>query len=251
MAHYQQNKFIDVVRNAFPDFFKNKRVLEIGSWDVNGNIRNKFINCNYIGVDVSEGKGVDIVCEGQNVDFPTNYFDVVISCECFEHNRYWLETFTNMIRMLKPGGLCLITCATIGRGEHGTKRRAMDNSLTTRIYSEDYYINLDKSDFTKRMTLSNHFGEHRFFQNIFFLDLYFIGIKKGSSYPMDLGSLFLKISENVKKNTTENDPTMRKIISKRIKFIQKYIFAKLLGEKRYHNLRCLLEDYSRKLRRGI
>ena len=81
-----------------------------------------FSNCEYIGVDIAEGPGVDVVCKGQNLQYESAAFDVVVSCECFEHNPFWKETFTNMVRMLKPGGICLITCATLGRKEHGTKR---------------------------------------------------------------------------------------------------------------------------------
>jgi 2-polyprenyl-3-methyl-5-hydroxy-6-metoxy-1,4-benzoquinol methylase len=49
-------------------------------------------------------------------------FDVVISCEVMEHNPFWVATLTNMIRLLKPGGLLVMSCATIGRKEHGTAR---------------------------------------------------------------------------------------------------------------------------------
>lgn len=34
-------------------------------------------------------------------------YDITISCNCFEHNPYWRETFLNMHRMTKEGGLCL------------------------------------------------------------------------------------------------------------------------------------------------
>jgi SAM-dependent methyltransferase len=248
MAHYQQNKFIDIVRDSFPNFFQDKRILEIGSWDVCGNIRNKFVNCDYIGVDVNEGRGVDIVREGQNLDFPSNHFDVVISCECFEHNRYWLETFINMVRMLKPEGLCVFTCATIGRGEHGTKRRGDGASLTVGFYSEDYYVNLAKSDFLKRIDLSNHFIEYKFFTNIFFKDLYFVGIKKGSSTSNDFEILFRNISKKAQGITTENGTTLKKKISKRIVFSLRYFWARLIGEKKYHTLIHLWETFSYKLR---
>ncbi|MHB8482356.1 MAG: methyltransferase domain-containing protein [Nitrospiria bacterium] len=248
MAHYQQNKFIDIVRDYFPKYFQNKRVLEVGSWDVNGNVRNKFISCEYIGVDITKGQGVDIVCEGQNLDFPANHFDVVISCESFEHNRYWLETFMNMVRMLKPSGLCVFTCATIGRGEHGTRRRGAGASLSVGFYSEDYYVNLNKNDFLKRINLSNHFMVYKFFTNIYMRDLYFVGIKKSSSESSDLKKLFSDISRNVQGITFENGSSLRKMILKRIKFNLIYVWAKLLGEKKYHNLRHVMENFSHKVR---
>ncbi len=52
----------------------------------------------------TEGPGVDVVSSGHALDFPDETFDVTLSCECFEHNPYWLETFRNMHRMTKAGG---------------------------------------------------------------------------------------------------------------------------------------------------
>ena len=46
----------------YPEFFQNKSVPEVGSWDTNGSIRRFFSNCEYIGVDIAEGPGVDVVC---------------------------------------------------------------------------------------------------------------------------------------------------------------------------------------------
>ena len=59
MAHYQQLKFIEEVSQEYPEFFQNKSVLEIGSWGTNGSIRRFFSNCEYIGVDIAEGPGVN------------------------------------------------------------------------------------------------------------------------------------------------------------------------------------------------
>ena len=84
-----------------------------------------FSNCEYIGVDIAEGPGVDVVCKGQNLQYESAAFDVVVSCECFEHNPFWKETFTNMLRMLKPVEICLITCATLGRKEHVQKEQTL------------------------------------------------------------------------------------------------------------------------------
>jgi 2-polyprenyl-3-methyl-5-hydroxy-6-metoxy-1,4-benzoquinol methylase len=36
------------------------------------------------------------------LDFASNSFDTVASCECFEHNPEWAKTFENMHRMCKP-----------------------------------------------------------------------------------------------------------------------------------------------------
>ena len=68
MSHHQQLSFINFVKNKFPDYFDNKKVLEVGSLNINGSVRQFFTNCDYIGLDVGEGKDVDIVCQGQEYD---------------------------------------------------------------------------------------------------------------------------------------------------------------------------------------
>ncbi len=147
MAHSTQQDFISYVRGKFPDFFKNKKVLEVGSLDINGSMRSFFSECEYIGIDVGEGNGVDVVCQGQEYDAPDQSFDVCASGECFEHNPYWAETFSNMVRMCKSGGLVFFTCATTGRKEHGTTKSDVESSPLTVGIGWDYYRNLDENDF--------------------------------------------------------------------------------------------------------
>jgi SAM-dependent methyltransferase len=175
MARYQQQKFVAEVRAHFPKFFEGTKVLEVGSWIVNDTVRSHFGACDYVGTDVAEGPGVDVAVVGQDLAFPTGAFDVVISCECFEHNPFWLATFLNMARMLRPGGLFVFTCAGIGRGEHGTNRRFPSGSLTAAAGHQDYYCNLSQRDFERRVPLANHFSDYAFIDNRYAKDLYFFG----------------------------------------------------------------------------
>ena len=181
MAHFQQRKFVAEVRSRFPEFFERAKVLEVGSWTYNDTIRTLFHSCDYVGSDVAGGPDVDLVVPGQDLGFPTGHFDVVISCECFEHNPFWLETFLNMARMLRPGGLFVLTCASTGRGEHGTSRTSPGASLTAVAQHTDYYQNLSKRDFERRVTLENHFSHHLFMTNLYSKDLYFVGFKRGAA----------------------------------------------------------------------
>ena len=128
MAHPEQFEFVVLVRTLFPAFFTGKKVLEIGSLDINGSIRDFFSGCDYTGLDIAPGKGVDVVCEGQLFDAPEASFDVVISCEAMEHNPFWVETVSNIFRLAKPGGLVIVSCATVGRAEHGTTRTSGSDS---------------------------------------------------------------------------------------------------------------------------
>ena len=103
---------------SYPAAFDGACVLEVGSLDINGSVRELFKNCRYVGVDLQLGPGVDLACQGQLVEFPTGHFDTVISAECMEHNPFWRETIANMLRMTRAGGLVLLSCATTGRLEH-------------------------------------------------------------------------------------------------------------------------------------
>jgi len=178
MAHEQQFNYIQKLKSKYPTYFSNKKVLEVGSLNINGSIRELFTECNYLGIDVGPGKDVDLVCEGQNLAHPNETYDTVCSCECFEHNPYWVETFNNMYRMTKSGGLVFMTCATTGRQEHGTTRTNPQDSPLTVGKGWDYYKNLTVEDFMKNIDVSNMFLEYEFELGSPVADLYFYGIKK-------------------------------------------------------------------------
>lgn len=172
MSHYEQQQYIASVKEKFPEYFNDKRVLEVGSLDINGTLRDFFTNCDYTGVDLDEGPGVDVVCEGQNLDYPDNSFDVAISAECFEHNPYWAETFTNMARM--ASGIVIFTCASTGREEHGTSNAHPFASPFTVEKGWDYYKNLTREDF-ETLPLDDWFTEMVWDGNDRSHDLYFYG----------------------------------------------------------------------------
>jgi SAM-dependent methyltransferase len=177
VAHREQQYFIQMVKERFPTFFVDQRVLEIGSLDINGSVRSFFSGGAYTGIDVGPGPGVDIVCEGQNYPAPDGSFDVVISCECMEHNPYWAETWNNMIRMCRSGGLVVMTCATTGRAEHGTTRTSPQDSPLTVGKGWNYYKNLVAEDFTQSADMPSLFREMAFSTNTRSKDLYFWGVR--------------------------------------------------------------------------
>ena len=177
MAHQQQAEFVAYCRLLYPDNFRNCHVLEVGSLNINGSIREFFADCSYVGVDLGEGPGVDLVARGEDLDFANNSFNTVASCECFEHNPEWVKTFQNMHRMCKLGGLVFMSCATTGRPEHGTPRTTPQDSPFTSLTSE-YYRNLTQEDFKDEFCLSKMFSTYQFFKQHITHDLYFYGIKK-------------------------------------------------------------------------
>jgi SAM-dependent methyltransferase len=178
MSHRAQLEFVKITKSLFAEMFVGKKVLEIGSLDINGSVRGFFESCDYIGLDVSTGPGVDLVCEGQKYDAPSNTFDVVISCEVMEHNPFWEDTIRNMIRLLRPGGLMVMSCATTGRKEHGTARSDPAASPLTVGKGWDYYRNLTKNDIVRNVDLSA-LSSRGFATNLDSWDLYLVGVKSG------------------------------------------------------------------------
>jgi hypothetical protein len=173
MSHQSQLDFVASVKKQFPQYFFEAKVLEIGSLDINGSIRQFFVGCDYTGVDLGEGRGVDVVAKGEELTYPDSSFDVVASCECFEHNPEWVKTFNNMARMVS--GLVFFTCATTGRAEHGTRRTSPDDAP----FCGDYYRNLTEQDIRDSCDLSK-FATYEFSTNASPADLYFWGVCKQS-----------------------------------------------------------------------
>jgi SAM-dependent methyltransferase len=180
MAHPQQFRFCFKIKELYPEFFINKKVLDVGSLDINGSNKDFFTDCEYIGVDLGEGPNVDLVCSGHELKFEDEYFDTIISTETFEHDMHYVETIQNIIRMLKSGGMFLFTCATTGRPEHGTMNaHPYDAPLLNNIEEWcNYYKNLTKEDFMDIPVFSDAFTIGLFEYEAETCDIYFCGIKK-------------------------------------------------------------------------
>lgn len=182
MAHKQQIEFCSKVKDLYPDKFKGVDVLDIGSLDVNGNNRYLFKDYSYTGVDLAPGDNVDVVSKGH--EFKSDkHFDLVISTECFEHDREWRATIANCIELLKPGGLFVFTCATTGRPEHGTARSGTHwaSPFTSITWGEEYYRNLTEEDIKGAFDaygFDEIFSKYEFSVNEESKDLYFYGIKR-------------------------------------------------------------------------
>jgi len=77
----------------------------------------------YIGLDFpSEGHDhtnevIDVFYDGKTIPFEDNYFDSIFSSEVFEHVFNLEEILNELFRVLKPGGIILITCP-FAIGEH-------------------------------------------------------------------------------------------------------------------------------------
>ena len=103
---------------------KGKRVLEVGSQNVNGSLRGYVESLgpsDYVGVDFVHGVDVDIVCDASDLVtlFGPGVFDVVISTEMLEHAEDWRGAVQAMKRVLRRGGVLLLTARGPGFPLHG------------------------------------------------------------------------------------------------------------------------------------
>lgn len=82
--HLAQIEWVQKVKGIFPDFFQDKKVLDVGSLNVNGTNEEHFSQCSYYGIDLGEGDNVDFVsrCHEFNPkEFGLGFdqFDTIIS----------------------------------------------------------------------------------------------------------------------------------------------------------------------------
>lgn len=100
---------------------EGKKVLDVGSYDVNGCYKNLFsgIEIEYVGLDIEDGPNVDVVMdEIYNWDsLQDEEFDYIISGQAFEHIEYPWLTMKEIYKKLKQDGIvCII--APNGLFEH-------------------------------------------------------------------------------------------------------------------------------------
>lgn len=107
----------DPFLSAFPEFLrqanhKDKKVLEIGSRNVTGIMRNEHLkNADYVGFDVLEGENVDVVGDAHQLSkyFLANNFDAIFSISVFEHLLMPWKVILEMNRVMKKDGLLFIS----------------------------------------------------------------------------------------------------------------------------------------------
>ncbi len=97
------------------------KVLDVGSYDVNGSYKHLFPaeRFEYTGLDMAPGPNVDLVLKHPYDwrELKTDSFDIVISGQAFEHMEFFWVTMVEMARVLSNDGLlCII--APNGFGEH-------------------------------------------------------------------------------------------------------------------------------------
>ena len=97
------------------------KILDVGSYDVNGSYKKIFLDkgYDYSGLDMEKGPNVDIVQTNPYnwSNIPNDSYDIVISGQAFEHMEFFWVVLSEMVRVLKKDGLlCII--APNGFEEH-------------------------------------------------------------------------------------------------------------------------------------
>jgi SAM-dependent methyltransferase len=89
-------------------------IYEFGSMQVSGqegfaDLRPYFPGMKYIGADMSQGTGVDVILDLHNINLPSESVGTVISCDTLEHVEFPRKALTEIYRILKPNGVLIIT----------------------------------------------------------------------------------------------------------------------------------------------
>jgi predicted SAM-dependent methyltransferase len=94
------------------------KVLEVGSLNVNGSVRD--ILDVTVGIDIRAGKGVDLVCSVTDLPkyYPPGSFSACVSTETLEHVEDWRGFVRTTWDMVKEGGWIVMTMASMQKGRH-------------------------------------------------------------------------------------------------------------------------------------
>lgn len=97
-------------------------VLEFGSRNINGTVRTLVPASRYVGVDIADGSGVDIMADASTVKV-NGRFDVVVCAEVFEHapDDECQGMVNNAFAHLREGGTFIATMAGVGREPHSAR----------------------------------------------------------------------------------------------------------------------------------
>lgn len=105
-TYLSRNPIERATANFARRFEPHQRILDIGCGT---KPYKKFFKCEYIGTDPIASLNPEIVGQAWSIAAPNHSFDGIILNQSLEHIQKTTETIQEIKRLLKPGGLCLIT----------------------------------------------------------------------------------------------------------------------------------------------
>lgn len=97
-------------------FSNNTLVVDIGAQSINGSLKDVCPDhFNYVGVDMVNGNGVDIVLDDPyQLPFSEDSIDIVVCSSVYEHSDMFWLSFLEIMRVLKPNGLFYLNAPSNG-----------------------------------------------------------------------------------------------------------------------------------------
>ena len=168
MSHKEQQDFVSGLKVKHPEWFTGKAVLEFGSYNINGTVRDCFTDIeDYVGVDWRAGPCVDEVALFH--EFRSDrMFDILVSVNTFEHDPYWRDSLATGVGYINRGGAVLVVCGAHGMVEH-------EHAASP---TNGYYRNLEVEELQDRLSELGVTGQVRLNIGVPNRDLFFFGIKE-------------------------------------------------------------------------
>lgn len=90
--------------------FLDENILEVGSFDINGSVRNICASTSkeYIGVDWRAGPKVDVVCLAHDMVFDSK-FKAVLSASMLEHDPHYEKSLPTMCGLVRSDGMLALS----------------------------------------------------------------------------------------------------------------------------------------------
>jgi hypothetical protein len=92
-------------------------VLDMGGADVNGSYRSVFLHpaVHYITADLHGGNNVSLILDDPyKIPLDDASVDIVLSGQMLEHCEFFWQTFSEMVRILRPGGFIFLIAPSAG-----------------------------------------------------------------------------------------------------------------------------------------
>ena len=116
--HLSSKSNAELFKKTYCSDLSKLKIIEIGSQVIENqdSLRDIFVgSSNYIGVDMVEGKGVDMfVKDPYKLPFEENFADVVLASSVLEHSEFFWLLFSEMARICRKGGYIYINAPSNG-----------------------------------------------------------------------------------------------------------------------------------------